>query len=84
MLETNTELALRDIASRLTVLMEQVRGGDPVDNDLLNELNIISEQCYINHVAGLDVTLEEISYMRELMDLLEMRTTLIYKNPPNM
>lgn len=84
MLETNTELALRDIARRLTVLIEQVKEGEAVDNDLLEELNLISEQCYINHVAGREVTIEELSYMGELIDLLEMRTTLIYKNPPAM
>lgn len=82
MLETSTELALRDIARRLTALIEQVKDGEAVDNDLLEELNLISEQCYINHVAGRVVTQEELSYMGELIDLLEMRTTLIYKNPP--
>ena len=82
MLEASTELVLRDIARRLVTLMEQVRDGDAVDNNLLDQLNIVSEQCYIKHIAGHEVTLDELSYMSELIDLLEMRTTLIYKNPP--
>lgn len=84
MVSPNTELVLRDIARRLVVLIEQVKRGEAVDNELLEELSIMSERCYINHIAGYEVTLEELSYMGELIDLLEMRTTLIYKNPPAM
>lgn len=80
----NTELVLRDIARRLVDLMEQVRAGDAVDTDLLDELNIVSEQCYIKHIAGTQITHEELLHMSEIIDLLEMRTTLIYKNPPNL
>lgn len=84
MLSPNIELALRDIARRLNELIDQVKDGEAVDSQLLEELNIMSRQCYVNHVAGHEVTIEEIQYMGELIDLLEMRTTLIYKNPPEM
>jgi hypothetical protein len=82
MLDTRVELALKDISQRIITLMEQVGEGDLVDNDLLAKLNEASEQIFINHTAGYLITEEEISYMIDLLSLLEMRTTLIYGNSP--
>jgi hypothetical protein len=84
MLDPNTEIALRDISRRLLLLVNQVGNGDLVDTDLLIQLNELSEECYIKHVAGQQITDFEIQKMTDLLSLLEMRTTLIYKNPPNM
>lgn len=83
MLEPNTELALHDISRRLVMLMTQVRDGDLVDTELLVQLNELSEECYIKHVAGHQITATEVQQMNDILSLLEMRTTLIYKNPPN-
>ena len=83
MLDPNTEIALHDISRRLVLLMTQVGNGDPVDTALLIQLNNISEECYINHIAGHQITETDIQKMIDLLSLLEMRTTLIYKNPPN-
>ena len=84
MLDPNTEIALRDISRRLVLLVAQVGDGDPIDIDLLIQLNELSQECYIKHVAGYQITETEIQQMIELLSLLEMRTTLIYENPPNM
>jgi hypothetical protein len=84
MLDPNTEIALRDISRRLVLLVTQVGDGDLVDTDLLIQLNDLSQECYIKHVAGYQITETEIQQMIELLSLLEMRTTLIYKNPPDM
>ena len=81
MLETHVELALRDITRRLVILMEQVANGELVDTNLLVTLNDVSEQCYIKHVAGEEISQDELSFMEELISLLEMRTTLLYRNP---
>lgn len=80
MLEANTELTLKDITRRLMTLLDQVSQGELVDIELLEKLNLVSEQCYIKHTAGYDITEEELAHMIELIDLLEMRTTLFYKN----
>ena len=80
MLEANTELTLKDITRRLVILLDQVSAGDLVDTALLEKLNEVSEQCYIKHSAGYEITEEELTHMVELIDLLEMRTTLFYKN----
>ena len=82
MLEPNTELALRDMARRLVILMGQVGEGDLVDIDLLEKLNEVSEQVYIKHTAGHKITETELELMSDLLCLLEMRTTLIYGNSP--
>lgn len=82
MLEPNTEIALHDISRRLILLMSQVKEGELIDTNLLIELNEISEECYIKHIAGQQITTEEIDKMSELLALLEMRTTLIYGNTP--
>lgn len=82
MMEPNTELVLRDISRRLKVLMEEVANGEPVDTDLLQELNQVSEQVFLKHTAGLVITKQELDLMTDLVSLLELRTTLIYKNPP--
>lgn len=82
MLEANVELALRDMARRLSTLMEQVTAGELVDNTLLEKLNMVSEQMYIKHTAGYDITEQELELMTDLLSLLEMRTTLIYGNSP--
>jgi len=84
MLDPNTEIALRDISRRLVLLVTQVGNGDLVDTDLLIQLNELSEECYIKHVAGYQITETEIQQMIDLLSLLEMRNTLIYKNPPDM
>ncbi len=83
MLDPKTEIALHDISRRLLLLMTQVGEGDLVDTDLLIQLNDLSEECYINHIAGYQITETDIQKMIDLLSLLEMRTTLIYKNPPN-
>ena len=80
-METHVELALRDITRRLAILMEQVANGELVDTNLLVTLNDVSEQCCINHVAGEDITHDELKFMEELLSLLEMRTTLLYRKP---
>lgn len=82
MLETNAELALRDIARRLTLLMQQVGEGEAVDTELLGRLDALSTQIFIKYKAGYQITPEELGLMTDLVSLLEMRTTLIYKNPP--
>jgi hypothetical protein len=82
MLETRVELVLKDISRRIHLLMDQVSEGELVDNNLLEKLNEVSEQVYIKHTAGYDITDSELDYMTDLVDLLEMRTTLIYRNPP--
>lgn len=82
MLEANVELALRDMSRRLSTLMEQVTAGELVDNTLLEKLNMVSEQMYIKHTAGYDITEQELELMTDLLSLLEMRTTLIYGNSP--
>ena len=82
MLEANVELALRDMSRRLSTLMEQVTAGELVDNTLLEKLNMVSEQMYIKHTAGYDITEPELELMTDLLSLLEMRTTLIYGNSP--
>lgn len=82
MLEANVELALRDMTRRLSTLMEQVTAGELVDNTLLEKLNMVSEQMYIKHTAGYDITEQELELMTDLLSLLEMRTTLIYGNSP--
>jgi hypothetical protein len=81
MLEPQVELALRDITRRLAILMEQVSNGELVDTNLLVTLNDVSEQCFIKHVAGEEINHDELIFMEELLSLLEMRTTLIYRNP---
>ena len=80
MFETTIELTLKDITRRLGLLLDQVSQGELVDTTLLVKLNEVSEECYIKHSAGYDITEEELTYMIELIDLLEMRTTLFYKN----
>ncbi len=82
MLEANVELALRDMARRLSTLMEQVTAGELVDNTLLEKLNMVSEQMYIKHTAGYQITEQELELLTDLLSLLEMRTTLIYGNSP--
>lgn len=82
MLEANIELALRDMTRRLKTLMEQVTDGELVDNTLLEKLNLVSEQVYIKHTAGYQITEQELELMTDLLSLLEMRTTLIYGNSP--
>jgi hypothetical protein len=84
MLDPNTEIALHDISRRIVLLMTQVGNGDPVDTDLLIQLKELSEEYYIKHIAGYQITETEVQKMTELISLLEMRTTLIYKNPPDM
>jgi hypothetical protein len=80
-METHVELALRDITRRLAILMEQVSNGELVDTNLLVTLNDVSEQCFIKHVAGEEINHEELTFMEELLSLLEMRTTLLYRKP---
>ncbi len=82
MLETNAELALRDISRRLIILMDQVGKGDLVDTTLLEKLNEVSEQVFIKHAAGYTITEQELELMTDLVSLLEMRTTLLYGNSP--
>ncbi len=79
MLEIQTELVLKDITRRLVLLLDQVSAGELVDTSLLEKLNEVSEQCYIKHSAGYEIDEEELAHMLELIDLLEMRTTLFYK-----
>lgn len=79
MLSADLEIALKDITRRLTMLMEQVEGGDLVDDDLLAKLNEVSEICFIKHNTGEGVTAEDVELMTDLLSLLELRTTLIYK-----
>ena len=83
MIDTTTELVLRDISRRLLILMDQVGAGELVDNNLLEKLNEVSEQVYIKHTAGYGITEDELQYMTDLVNLLEMRTTLIYGNSPD-
>ena len=83
MLEPNTELRLRDMSRRLIVLMEQVKNGELVDTALLEKLNEISEFVFLKYQADQSITDEELELMTDLICLLEMRTTLFYKNPPN-
>ena len=83
MLEPNTELRLRDMSRRLLVLMDQVKNGELVDTTLLEKLNEISELVFLKYQADQSITDEELELMIDLICLLEMRTTLIYKNPPN-
>ena len=83
MLEPNTELMLRDMSRRLIVLMEQVKNGELVDTALLEKLNEISEFVFLKYQADQSITDEELELMTDLICLLEMRTTLIYKNPTN-
>lgn len=78
MLEANTELTLKDITRRLGLLLDQVSAGELVDTTLLERLNEVSEQCYIKHSAGYEISEDELAHMIELIDLLEMRTTLFY------
>jgi hypothetical protein len=80
--EAAIELALRDLARRLVVLIGQVNNGELVDRNLLKKLSEVLEQAFIRYLAGNGITDEEISYMIDLLNLLEMRTTLIYGNPP--
>ena len=80
-METHIELALRDITRRLAILMEQVSNGELVDTNLLVTLNDVSEQCFIKHVAGEEINHDELTFMEELLSLLEMRTTLLYRKP---
>ena len=80
-METHIELALRDITRRLAILMEQVSNGELVDTNLLVTLNDVSEQCFIKHVAGEEINHDELTFMEELLCLLEMRTTLLYRKP---
>jgi len=80
-METHVELALRDITRRLAILMEQVSNGELVDTNLLVTLNDVSAQCFIKHVAGEEINHEELTFMEELLSLLEMRTTLLYRKP---
>ena len=79
MLEPEVELALRDITRTLAILMEQVANGELVDTNLLVTLNDVSEQCFIKHVAGEEINHDELTFMEELLSLLEMRTTLLYR-----
>jgi hypothetical protein len=81
-LEPNTELMLRDMSRRLLVLMEQVKNGELVDTVLLEKLNEISELVFLKYQSDQSITDEELELMTDLICLLEMRTTLIYKNPP--
>lgn len=83
MIDTTVELVLRDISRRLLILMDQVSEGELVDNNLLEKLNEASEQVYIKHTAGYVITEAELQYMVDLVNLLEMRTTLIYGNSPD-
>ena len=83
MLEPNTELMLRDMSRRLIVLIEQVKNGELVDTALLEKLNEISEFVFLKYQADQSITDEELELMTDLICLLEMRTTLLYKNPPN-
>ena len=83
MLEPNTELALRDMSRRLLVLMEQVGNGEPVDTTLLEKLNEVSELVFAKYQHGHSITSEELELMTDLLCLIEMRTTLIHKNPPS-
>ena len=78
-METHVELTLRDITRRLAILMEQVSNGELVDTNLLVTLNDVSEQCFIKHVAGEEINHDELTFMEELLSLLEMRTTLLYR-----
>jgi hypothetical protein len=82
-LEPNTELRLRDMSRRLSVLVEQVKNGELVDTALLEKLNEISEFVFLKYQADQSITDEELELMTDLICLLEMRTTLLYKNPPN-
>jgi len=82
-LEPNTEMRLRDMSRRLIVLMEQVKNGELVDTALLEKLNEISEFVFLKYQADQSITDEELELMTDLICLLEMRTTLLYKNPPN-
>lgn len=79
MLSADLEIALKDITRRLTMLMEQVEDGDLVDDDLLAKLNEVSEICFIKYNTGEGVTAEDLELMTDLLSLLELRTTLIYK-----
>ena len=70
------------MSRRLLVLMEQVKNGELVDTVLLEKLNEISEFVFLKYQADQSITDEELELMTDLICLLEMRTTLIYKNPP--
>ena len=76
--ETNLELALRDMARRLVVLVDQVGQGELVDTSILQKLNEVSEFVYLKHQAGQPIENDEIELMNDLLCLLEMRTTLFY------
>ena len=80
--ETTLELALRDMARRLKLLMTQVEQGELVDTSILEKLNTVSEFVFIKHQAGEAITDEELELMNDLVCLLEMRTTLFYGNNP--
>ena len=82
MLPTHTELVLRDITSRLQILMGQVSEGELVDTNLLEKLNEVSELIFLKHQSGQEITTDELALMTDLLCLLEMRTTLIYGNYP--
>ncbi len=82
MLEPTAELALRDMSRRLLILMEQVGNGDLVDTSLLEKLNEVSEFVFAKYQEGQQITSEELELMNDLLCLLEMRTTLIYRNSP--
>jgi len=79
MLSADLEIALKDITRRLTMLMDQVADGDPVDDVLLEQLNEVSEICFIKHNSGEGITDDDLALMTDLLSLLELRTTLIYK-----
>ncbi len=83
MLSAEVELALSDITRRLNLLIDQVDQGDPVDDDLLRTLNKVSAECFLKYVKGEGITEQDLQIMIDLLSILELRTTLIYKNPPN-
>lgn len=74
----NREDILRDLANRTLALMEQVHQGELVDENLLVELNTLTEFCYEKQKNGLRVSDDEITAMTTIINLLEMRTTLYF------